>query len=356
MSTVPSAFIEFLVDGKSLIGYKKRLAAISPYFHRMFYGGFSESSKTQIVISDVDYESFENFLNFIDGDDYVADPALLSLVRKYDVKIMDEHKLHKMINVTPDVLQQYIEVMLLEYPDLPQKVIDIIASKVHKDADLSWLDSAILERIIWSKKYLYFNKMNNHYIDEILLTPKTEKKSLFRFTFGIVEDQCVRACSPGYALLKLRGYYRSQHYSAYQEARAVYTNRYVDPVKWSTYVEENLYVSIEDIVSVTFTPPDRSESDIIEQFASELPYDIVWDDETVKLSDILESVELPDYNFHLVPTHCFTFKPVTVTAVVPVPPLVRPVVHLLRPVVHLPQGWILPQQIVSDDEDSSDED
>jgi hypothetical protein len=289
-----------IIEGRPLIGYKKRLANVSSYFHRLFFGGFKESSMAQIVVSDVDYESFENFLSFIDGGDYTADPALLSLISKYDVRIMDEHKLHKMIDVTPDLFQQYVEVILQEYPDLPQKVIDIIASKVPKDTDLSWLDPTVRERIVWSKNYLYFNKKYNHYVEEILLTPKTEKKLLYLYEVNRYEDVRAKACSAGYALLKIRGHVRERIYCDYVKARTVYENKVTHPDEWISFKKNNLY-EIDDInVSFTYNKMDNdSDTDLIERIIERIEeHNNYWIDTEEKitpiLSDLLQLIEEVD--------------------------------------------------------------
>lgn len=352
--------VEFIIDGRSLIGYKKRLANVSSYFHRLFFGGFKESSMTQIVVSDVDYESFENLLSFIDGGDYTADPALLSLIRKYDVRIMDEHSLHKLIDITPDLFQQYAEVILQEYPELPQKVIDIIASKVPKDTDLSWMNPAVRERIIWSKNCLYFNK-NNHYVEEILLTPKTAKKSVYQYRMDDCDSVRVKACSAGYALLKIRGHVRERIYRDYVKARTVYESRVTHPDEWISF-RKNILYDIHDVnISFDYNKLyNDSNNDFIDQIIGRIEECAnYWVNtrENAILSDLLPFIdEVDPYEYFGTLRKYFICKMLVpsvpvYTNIVTAPPQPQPRLNIIPRMAPM----FPPQAEESDDEGSSDE-
>ncbi|PAV90569.1 hypothetical protein WR25_13249 [Diploscapter pachys] len=57
--------ITLLIDGKKLHVSKTYLALYSPVFHAMFYSNFCEKEKKEILLDDVIYEEFVEFLNVI---------------------------------------------------------------------------------------------------------------------------------------------------------------------------------------------------------------------------------------------------------------------------------------------------
>ncbi|GMR55120.1 hypothetical protein PMAYCL1PPCAC_25315, partial [Pristionchus mayeri] len=86
--------VAFVIDGEKLYASKKVLAIHSPVFKAMLFGNFAEREKKEIVLNDVDRESFLLILKLLYDptynikDDIILLKSLLALADRYDIKVV----------------------------------------------------------------------------------------------------------------------------------------------------------------------------------------------------------------------------------------------------------------------------
>ncbi|PIC53959.1 hypothetical protein B9Z55_003422 [Caenorhabditis nigoni] len=79
------------VDGRKFYVLKELLSMHSPYFEKLFTGGFQESGKPEVTLKEVDPQDFQNFLEALHGYPVVDDctvEGILLLNDVYDAKMI----------------------------------------------------------------------------------------------------------------------------------------------------------------------------------------------------------------------------------------------------------------------------
>ncbi|CAO4363196.1 unnamed protein product [Caenorhabditis nigoni] len=79
------------VDGRRFYVLKELLSMHSPYFEKLFTGGFQESGKPEVTLKEVDPQDFQNFLEALHGYPVVDDctvEGILLLNDVYDAKMI----------------------------------------------------------------------------------------------------------------------------------------------------------------------------------------------------------------------------------------------------------------------------
>lgn len=96
-----SSDIIFVLEGldgiEKIIGNKRILSNVSPYFRILLGGSFRESLQSEIVIKDVDADTFRNFINLIERCPYIANCDLLGLNIHYTKRLKYLHLNSKII-------------------------------------------------------------------------------------------------------------------------------------------------------------------------------------------------------------------------------------------------------------------
>ncbi|CAO4372860.1 unnamed protein product [Caenorhabditis nigoni] len=82
--------VVLIVEDTKFYGLKKYLASQSSYFKAMFLGNFDESKKSEVTLSDIKSEHFQNFLELLYGESSIDESTIDGIVRlshMYDAKL-----------------------------------------------------------------------------------------------------------------------------------------------------------------------------------------------------------------------------------------------------------------------------
>lgn len=220
-SSVPTD-LTLNVGGRDFFVHRLVLIMRSPYFNKMLTGSFKEKDMNVISLPDIDLDIFTQFLNLIYGRSYESSPALMAVVNMYGVAGVTIDKLHKEFGVSEDQFEEYIEACIELYSmPLPQKVIDMIASKITSMEYLTVLISItkisqdLKEDILGSRKMHYYGDIQR--VEKLLKEAKEEKATGKKSIHLSLDDEmdvriAVMAYGESDALLKLRGNTRAQKY------------------------------------------------------------------------------------------------------------------------------------------------
>lgn len=221
-STIPTD-LTVKAGNKGFEVHRFMLASRSPYFNKLLTGGFKERDMTVITLSDIDTDTFTEYLNVIYCRSYVSSPSLMMLVNMYEVRGITIDTLHKSFNVPFEQFEEYIEIIKSLYPSpLPRKTIDTIASKITSSEYNEYIPLDIRDRIYGSKNFHFYGNEWDTCVKELLVEATLEKAANIKGIYSINHCGSVMAYGLSDGLLKLRGKYRVRQYIMYKEFRAMY--------------------------------------------------------------------------------------------------------------------------------------
>lgn len=228
-SSIPTD-LTIRVGNKDFKVHRIIMASRSPYFNKMLTGPFKETAMSTISLPDEDPQIFEEFLNLVYTRSHTSSPALMAVVNLYGVVGITLDMLHKQFEVPAEQLGEYVEAIIGMYPTpLPQKVIDIIASKVTSVEHRLQVPSHIEEDLLMSKKMLYYST-GSRWVEQLgtyIMNAQKEKrkghKATYRLdTFEQDYEVHIKAYGPSDALLKMRGIARIKDVKEVKEAQKLF--------------------------------------------------------------------------------------------------------------------------------------
>jgi len=146
--------ITFRIEDTQIKAHKIILAEASDYFHHLFISPFRESNQDIIDIYETTPKVFKTLINIIYGEDILNLNwglllEVIILIERYQITKFNSKDLLKKVEIPPEGFIKLIEIINSLYHD----VIDIIASKIKYEVDLSSLSNEFIVEILTSTRY-----------------------------------------------------------------------------------------------------------------------------------------------------------------------------------------------------------
>jgi len=166
--------IAFEVDGTYIKAHKIILAEVSDYFHRLFTSPFRESNQSIIILNETSPKAFRALITVIYGGDcsnlkwdLLLEVAIL--IQRYQITKFNIKDLLKEVKIPSTGFIKLIETINSLYDEITPDLIDLIASKIKTEVDLSSLSIEFIKEILNSSQYQPVNvtvttKMLNNYL------------------------------------------------------------------------------------------------------------------------------------------------------------------------------------------------
>jgi len=154
--------VTFRVGNTQIKAHKIILANVSDYFMQLFIGSFRESNQDIITINETNPKAFEVLIKAIyEGDcsnlnwDILLEVVIL--IQRYQITKFNIKNLLKKVEIPSSSFIKLIETINSLYDEITPDLVDIVASKIKTEIDLSSLSTEFIKALLTSSHYLPVN-------------------------------------------------------------------------------------------------------------------------------------------------------------------------------------------------------